>query len=414
MANEPSTAKSEWSGHWYLPIVAMLGYSTSSLHTYGIGAFVEPLEAAFGWSRAQISVGLTIAGLTGAALAIPIGALVDRIGPRIIGLLGVAAMCGAWALMGTATGSVTNWIVLWSILAIANLGLQGTVWTKAVGSRFEKGRGMAFAVTLSGAPLTAALLPIIATSLIAAFDWRTAFFGVGLIWFAVAFPLMFLFFRSASEAQARSGLPAGAQPATAAANGLTWAEAVRTSAFYKLLLACALFTFTVIGLIVHFVPILTDAGADPLAAAGTAALVGVFSIVGRFGTGFLLDRFASNVVGGVVFMFPVLSCVLLLTDGANPISQMAAAALFGLTLGAEIDVIAYLTSRRFGLKSYGSIFGAMMAGLSVGIAVGPLAAGAFYDSFGTYAQFLWLTMAAMVVSGLAVLTVGNERFDATG
>jgi MFS family permease len=404
--SEPQTASAEWRKYGILPVVAMLGYSTSSLHTYGIGAFVEPLEEAFKWSRAQVSMGLTIAGLTGAVLAVPIGALVDKIGPRIIGLFGVIAMCGAWALMGTATGSITNWVVLWSILAIANLGLQGTVWTKAVGSRFEKGRGMAFAVTLSGAPLTAALLPVIATALITAYGWRTGFFGVALVWFLVAFPMMFLFFRSAEEDARRSGKEQSAEP-QAPLTGLTWNEAIRTSAFYKLVLACALFAFTVIGLIVHFVPILTDQGADRMAAAGTAALVGIFSIIGRFGTGALLDRFPGNIVGAVVFMFPVLSCILLLVDGANPVSQVAAAVLFGLTVGAEVDVIAYLSSRRFGLKSYGSIFGAMMAGLSVGVALGPLAAGAFYDSFGTYAQFLWVTMAAMALSGLAILTVGK-------
>ncbi len=72
--------------------------------------------------------------------------------------------------------------------------------------------------------------------------------------------------------------------------GITLAEGLRSAALYKLLMAAALFSFTVIGVAVHFVPILTDSGATPLSAAGIASLVGVFSIVGRLGTGFLLDR----------------------------------------------------------------------------------------------------------------------------
>lgn len=395
----------EWKRYWPLPVAAMLGYSTSSLHTYGLGAFVEPLQDAFGWSRARVSLGLTIAGLTGAVMAIPVGVLVDRIGPRIIGLFGVIAMTGAWALLGTATGTFTNWVVLWSILAIANLGLQGTVWTKAVGSRFHSARGMAFAVTLAGAPVTAALLPPIATALIAAYDWRTAFAGVGLLWLIVALPMLLLFFRSAQEAAGKRGEPVDHAVAEVTMSGLTFAEAARTSAFYKLLLACGFLAFTVIGLVVHFVPILTGLGADRMAAAGVAALIGISSIVGRFGTGYLLDRFPSNIVGGLIFLFPVLSCLLLLFDGANPVSQAAAAILFGLTVGAEVDVVAYISSRRFGLKSYGSIFGSMMAALSVGVALGPLAAGAFYDGFGNYAPFLWLTMATMALSSVALLTI---------
>jgi MFS family permease len=87
---------------------------------------------------------------------------------------------------------------------------------------------------------------------------------------------------------------------------------------------------------------------------------------------------------------------------------VAAAVLFGLTVGAEIDVIAYLTARRFGMKSYGTIFGALMSALSVGVALGPLTAGAFFDYFGGYNQFLLLTSVAMVLSALALLTINRD------
>lgn len=403
MTGKAGSASQEWRDHWTLPVAAMLGYSASSLHTYGIGSFIEPLQAAFGWSRAQATLGLTIAGLTGAVMAVPLGLLVDRIGPRPIGLFGIAAMTASFALLGTASGSMANWVMLWCLLAVANLAMQGTVWTKAVGSRFEHARGMAFAVTLSGAPVTAAVLPPVAAWLIGDYGWRTAFAGVGLIWFVVAFAFMLPFFHSAQE----KGRASRGETA-AVMTGMTFAEAARSPAFYKLMLATALFAFTVLGLVVHFVPILTGQGAERMAAAGVASLVGIFSIVGRFGTGFLLDRFPSHLVGAVIFLFPLVSCTLLLTNGADPASQIIAAVLFGLTVGAEIDVIAYLASRLFGLRSYGSIFGAMMAALSVGVATGPLAAGAFYDQFAGYGEFLLLTMLAMLLSALALLSMGRD------
>lgn len=406
MNNQTDGASGEWKRFWPLPVVAALGYSTAVLHTYGLGAFIEPIQQEFGWSRAQITIGVTIAGLTGAALSIPIGLVVDRLGPRIVGLVGVLLMTASFALLGTATGGFGNWLLLWSFLAFANVWLQGTVWTKAVGSRFERSRGLAFAMTLSGAPLTATILPLIATSLIAAYDWRMAFMGVGLLWAVVVLPIMLLFFKSGHEEVGRTEV---SSEGNADLSGFTFAEALRSAAFYKLLLACGLFAFTVLGLIVHFVPILTDQGADRLAAASVASLVGIFSVIGRFGTGFLLDRLPSHLVGAVVFLFPVVSCGLLLGDGGNPTSQVIAAALFGLTLGAEVDVIAYLTSRQFGLKSYGAIFGAMMGALSVGVALGPLAAGLAYDLYGGYAQFLGATVVAMVVSSVALVTLQPRR-----
>lgn len=394
----------EWRSFWYLPVAAAIGYSTAVLHTYALGPFIEPLQQEFGWSRGQISVGLTIAGLGGAALSVPLGMLVDRVGPRIVALIGVVLMTAAFGLLGTATGSVTNWLVLWCLIAFANVWLQAAVWTSAVASRFEKSRGLAFAITLSGASFSAVVFPVLATWLIGQYGWRTAFMALSGIWLVLVWPVLWFGFRGARDVKR----PAAAERAAAPAAVLTGAsvpEALRSFDFYKLLLASGLFTFTAIGIIVHFVPILTDRGADPLEAAGIASLVGVFSFIGRLATGFLLDRFPPHWVGGGVFLLPIVSAALLLLDGANPLSQAVAAAGFGFTVGAEVDVIAYLVSRRFGLKNFGVFVGAMTGALTLGLAFGPLAAGMAFDREGSYAGFLVLTMIFMAVSSLALATL---------
>jgi MFS family permease len=153
------------------------------------------------------------------------------------------------------------------------------------------------------------------------------------------------------------------------------------------------------------VPILTERGASPLGAAGIASIVGIFSFIGRLGTGLLLDRFSGRVVGACAFLLPVVSCLLLLFDGARPGSQAVASALLGLTVGAEVDVIAYLVSRHFGLKSYGTIFGAVVAAMAAGGALGPLAAGWVFDTSGGYSYFLTATLIFMLVSSLALATL---------
>jgi MFS family permease len=104
--------------------------------------------------------------------------------------------------------------------------------------------------------------------------------------------------------------------------------------------------------------------------------------------------------------------VLLLKDGSDPFNQSVAAACFGLTVGAEVDVIAFLAARYFGLKNYGVLFGAMIGALALGAAFGPLAAGAAFDRFTGYSEFLMLTIACMALSGLALATLGHPRFVA--
>src|SRR5260370_14932 len=237
-------AAAEWRSFWPLPIAAALGYSTSVLHVYSIGPYIGPLQHEFGWSRAQISAGITIASFGSAIFCVPIGMLVDRLGPRRIGLLGVLLMCAAFALLSTATGQVANWLVLWGILAIGNLCVQTTVWTSAVASRFAASRGLAFAITLSGASLSATVFPILATWLIGSHGWRTAFAAMGGIWAGLVLPVLFLFFRGARDQgrRERAATPSAARDLA----GLGLSEGLRSPVLYKLLMAGGLFSFTLI------------------------------------------------------------------------------------------------------------------------------------------------------------------------
>lgn len=400
------SATAEWRSFWFLPCAAALGYATSVLHVYSIGPFIGPLQQEFGWSRAQISAGITVSSVLSAILCIPVGILVDRIGPRFVALVGVLLMSVAFALLSTATGQKANWLMLWSLVAVGTFGVQSTVWTSAVASRFEASRGLAFAITLSGGAGAAAFFPVFATWSIGLYGWRTAFVAMAGMWSTVVFVVLFLVFRGAQD-QGRNSRAARSKAASIA-SGLSFAEGLRSPVLYKLLIASGLFSFTTIGVVVHFVPILKDNGAEPLAAAGIASIIGIFSIIGRVGTGMLLDRFPANRVGAVAFLIPLVACALLLMDGANPTSQSAAAAVFGLTLGSEVDVIAFLAARHFGLKNFGALYGAMVMALSLGTAFGPLAAGAVFDRYDSYAPFLMLTTVLMTVSAIILLSVGAK------
>jgi MFS family permease len=403
--NQAKSAAAEWRSFWYLPIAGALGYATSVLHVYSLGPYIGPLQQEFNWSRAQISAGLTLASLLSAIFCIPVGRLVDRIGPRKIGLIGVLAMTAAYALLSTTTGTRTNWYVMWAIVAVGTFFVQATVWTSAVASRFETSRGLAFAITLCGASVAQVISPIIVTSFIGAEGWRTAFWATGALWAAFVFPLIFFGFRGARDQGSKASV-AVVEPRVL--SGVTLSDGMRSSAMYKLLMAAGLFSFTIIGIVVHFAPILTDSGVTPMKAAGIVSLIGIFSIIGRLGTGFLLDKFPGHKVGAVAFLIPIVACVLLLFYGANSFSHAAAAAIFGLTVGSEVDVIAYLAAKHFGLKSFGALYGVLQMALAAGTAFGPLAAGAVFDNYGSYRPFLMLTIALMTASAIAIFSLHNE------
>ncbi|MFD1958618.1 MFS transporter [Novosphingobium panipatense] len=240
-----------------------------------------------------MTFGLTLATLVQAVGGVFIGLAVDRFGPRRFGVAGLALLGIAFALLGTADGSLLNWYLSWGLVALAALPVQASVWTSAVASRFTASRGMAFAVTLCGASIAAGVFPPMAMWLIGSFGWRGAFPVQALIWLAVSFPVIFLFFHGRyDKGRMQKVEDAGTRPADLP--GATLREGLTSNVYHRLFIASLLFTFTVIALVVHFTAILGDSGASPMLAAGIASFVGWFSLAGRLGTGALLDRLPAS------------------------------------------------------------------------------------------------------------------------
>ena len=333
-------------------------------------------------------------------MGVAVGLLIDRWGPRRVGMIGVVVMCSAIALLGTATGGLVNWFLLWTLIGIGGAWVKPTVWTSAVASRFDYSRGLAIAIVISGSGVAATILPPLATWLIGSYGWRVGFFGLGGLWALVLVPFVALFFRGAQDDHRKN---AGIQHKVAgdSLSGMTFREGIRSGAFYKLGIAGMLFAFAVIGLIVHFIPILQDVGLSRLGAAGIAGLVGISSIVGRLGTGYLLDRFPAQRVAMIAFLMPVVSALLLL-NSSGTLSLTVAALVVGISLGSELDVVLYLSTRHFGLRRFGILFALMLIFLSIGTAMGPVVAGAIFDRFDSYTYFLW-TMIPCVVTGAILM-----------
>lgn len=405
------SAKAEWGKYWTLPIAAALGYATSVIHIYGLSPYVVPVSESFGWSRSTVTFGITIATLISALFAVPIGILVDRVGPRPLGIAGVALVCAAFALIGFASnGSEWQWYGLWTVMAFSTLPVQATIWTAAVATRFEASRGMAFAITLCGASVAQAFFPWLGSELIASQGWQTAMTMQAGIWAAIALPIIILFFRGARDVKphVHEGEEVAAAAAPGSLEGFGFLEGLKSSIYIRLLVASVLFTFVALALVVNFIAIQTDSGMEATAAGALAFWIGIFAIIGRLGTGLLLDRLRANLVGAVIFCLPILACFSFLFLG--PDAAFLSAALIGLTVGAEVDVIVYLATRHFGLKAFGALYGGLLVALSLGTAIGPLAAADTFDRTGNYDQFFWVSIGCMVVSVACLASLPRPAF----
>lgn len=186
------TAREEWKLHWPLVLAAAVGFSFHAVATYSLGLFMEPLGAEFGWSRAEISAGLTLSALLSVPLSPVVGAMIDKWGVRRLAIPGLILKMGVLSLFATANGSSAQWYALWVLYALVALAVKSTVWTMAVSGVFTTGRGLALAVTLTGTAISQTLVPPITHLLIEGIGWRGAYVALGLGWGAPALLLVAL------------------------------------------------------------------------------------------------------------------------------------------------------------------------------------------------------------------------------
>lgn len=120
-------ASAEWRAHWPVVFAACAGMAFSTLNSYSTGLFIEPLEQEFGWSRAQITSGQVIASTAGVLLGPVVGGMIDRIGPRRIGIIACFAVCIATAMLSLTGPNIWGWRALWVPVALGIVLIQPTV-----------------------------------------------------------------------------------------------------------------------------------------------------------------------------------------------------------------------------------------------------------------------------------------------
>lgn len=398
------SAASEWREHWPIVLAAAAGYGVASIVSYSSSLFIEPLQGEFGWSRAQIMSGHSIASVAGAIFAPFTGMAVDRFGPRRLGIFAIIAMCLATALFSLAGPDINMWRGLWIPASFAIVLVQPSVWTAAVTSVFSAGRGFALAVMLCGGSLASIITPQVTNFLIEGYGWRMAFVGLGAFWAALALPLVFFFFSSALDNERLSKEP---KPEAAPAPRVAfWTSGVLTPRYIQLLVASVGIAAVVVTLAVSLVPVLSANGLVRGQAVNIASLLGISAIFGRLTIGLLLDRMDGRFLAAFAVSMPIIAILLLIHNPGSASAATAAVLILGLSFGAELDIIAYLTSRYFRITNFGLLFGTIAGFIGLASGNGPVAISAVFDATQSYLPALWAMIPICAVSALLFLLLG--------
>lgn len=379
-------ARNEWRRHWPVAVAASVGVASSTIHSYSVGLFIEPLQAEFGWSRAAISAGPAIPAITCIVLTPFVGAIVDQFGPRWIALGGLAAVLMLTVTLGLIGPGISSWLAIWVLFAFLAPLVLPNIWATAVAGAFSSGRGLALGLTLAGSGFSSIVTPVLSFWLIAEFGWRLAFSGLAIVWGMIALPIGLLWFRSSGARRSHS-----VNIGNFRWHGLRQ-SGILTNRFLVLALGAFLFGLVVPSLVINLVPVLTWGGLARSEAAGIASLLGFSAIAGRMLVGYLLDHIEARYLAVAICALPTATCALLIGAHGSLAVTILAVVMLGFALGAEYDIVAYMASRYFSINHFGLLFGTLAGVIAFAGAGGPLWVNALYDATGSYLTALQMAL----------------------
>ena len=390
---------------WIVVAAGMLMTCVGMGSMFSLAVFLQPMSADTGWSRTGISTAMTIAFLAMGFSAFFWGAISDRHGARIVVLLGSLLLGLGLVLASRATSLIEFQLLFGIIIGMAAGAFYAPMMAVASGW-FEHNRSLAVALVSAGMGMGPLTMAPFARWLITNDEWRPAMLMVGLTATLLIVPAALLVRRPPVVLDVAPPAPTPAlgvaTPVAALAMGprMSAGEALRTPQFAALALAhfacCAAHS----GPIFHMVTFAIGCGIPAMAAVSVYSLAGLSGLGGRLLLGVLADRLGAKqvLVGGLMVQALGAGAYLF----ARELGELYALSIvFGIAYGGVMPLYAILAREYFGAHIMGTVFGAISALASLGMAFGPWAGGWVFD---TYASYSWLYIGSFSV-GLAAVAV---------
>ncbi len=400
---------------WLIVFVSALGlFLGAPLLVFSFSVFFKSLVVDFHASRAAVSFAFSLSNFVGALWLPGTGVLIDRFGPKRVILVSTLlfglVLCSAlWVGSG-----LWQLYLFFTILGVAMASGPAPVpYGVVISHWFNRHRGLALGLSMMGIGIGSIVVPMLAQHLIAMFGWRMAFAIFGAAVLLLPIPVIAAFLQN--DPKERGLQPDGDGKISDSPlplqdkEGLSWREIWHSPTFWILICIFSLAGASVHGAVLHMSAIFTDRGVSAERAAVATSLVGAAVIIGRLGSGYLLDRlFAPRVA--ILFYGATALGILMLCSGINGNLALGASFLVGLGMGAEVESMGYMISRYFGLYAFGTAYGSAFAAFMIAGSAGVLLMGAGYDRFHSYTVPLAALGAAMVLALVLLTHLGPYRY----
>ncbi|MES3006968.1 MAG: MFS transporter [Pseudomonadota bacterium] len=405
-------------GYWIILAAFVSQFVAIGMQNYVAGAFLTPMSDEFGWTRTEFTSARSLGQMVVAITGFLIGSALDRYGGRPFMLLGTAILSLSVFALGSVQ-SLSQWIVLNGlILTIGGAMIGNLVVNVTLGKWFVRQRGRAVAVAAMGVSLAGIVLAPLATYLVDLLGWREAWRVLGVGVSVLVFPAALAIRRSPED----YGLhPDGATPeqmsdeANAEASldyhqSLTRGEAMRTSHFYKLVLAFGLFQISITVMLLQTIPFMTDAGYPRLVAASMISLSSIPAFLSKPLWGIWIDYSRPRLLAalGAAITGVAVILVVLSVRAQSDVLVYGAFLFMGLGWGGLIPLQEVIWASYFGRRYLGAVRSTAMPFTFAMSAIGPVVATAYYDRVGNYDN-VFLGMAVCNLASALMLLGMSDR-----
>ena len=401
---------------WYIVGVAFL----SAIATMGVaggpvyGFFIKPMSQEFGWTRTEMVLALTFGSLAAGVVSPLVGRVVDRYGARVLMVIG-GIITGALVMMVGRVNTLAQFYLIFTLgVVVARSSVALLVPQTAVVNWFVRKRGRAVAVSTLGVPAGNGLLALLVTRVMGIYDWRAAWVAMGIVIWTLAVVPAGIFMRRRPEdmglrPDGAEELPPQAQASQEVTNSTSrdnlppedsWGtkEALKTKAFWLILIGAGSNGLGVGGFIIHMVPYFTDIGLPAEAAAAAVVASAIGSAIGKISFGIIVERIHVRYAYTIqAFTTGITMVGLLMVSTAQSVIVMSL--LWGIAMGGIAVLMTVVWPDYFGRKAVGAIRGYAMVFESVIMALAPLFSAFIYDRTGAYGSAFTILVAAHFLGG---------------
>jgi MFS family permease len=397
--NPPAATSRRVSHGWW--IVATFGITQTIGYGclyYSFAVLLHPIAAGLRTSPAAVTGAFTTAILAWAAMAIPVGRLLDRHGGRAVmtsGALAGALLLGCWAHVHSVW---QLYLVLAGLGAAMAMALYDTAIAVVVSWFAPDARPRAVLTVIVTAGFASTIFMPLTGLLNQRYGWRTTLLVLAAVYGLVAVPLHAAVVRRPPNTQTMPGRAAGAQRRRLVR------AAVRDSRFWLLAVAFVAHAAAMSTMTIHLVGFLTHAGHPAAFAATTAGLLGVLSVTGRLLLTATGRRLPLHRIAAAVITLQAAAAYSLPPIGGNTAGAIAAVTVFGLGFGIASLTTPHLLADRYGTTAYASIAGVLAAFVTLAKAGAPLAAAGLLATSGGYTTVLLTVGTACLLAACGLLT----------